>query len=60
MGKTEITLEHDIEQTHKKYKYNVGDKSGPYETELLQRFENQKGIFKCSFVDKNLKHLLIM
>ena len=39
----------DETQTKRKNKYVAGDKIGPYETEHLQRLENRRGIFKCSF-----------
>lgn len=50
MNNTNINIKtKDETQAKRKNKYVAGDKIGPYETELLQRLENRRGIFKCSF-----------
>lgn len=50
MNNTNINIKtKDETQAKRKNKYVAGDKICPYEAELLQRLENRRGIFKCSF-----------
>ena len=49
MGKIEIMPETDVYSVNKNYKYNVGDKIGQYNTEIIERFKGGRALFKCSF-----------